>query len=517
MINKRVIKKFLNRKLEDWNCVKELTELEVWEELDLELPDEFHFKTTPWKHQAASFICGLHNKDFIFFLDMGLGKSLLVANILYLYALQGDLSGKTLILAPNEVGISEWEGQIEEHTDFTYTSLLGKKDEKWKLFDENDTDLYIISYDGLLSMLTALQPSKKKDDKTKKQQPVPKLVKKFTTAFQGLILDELHICKNMHTLAYRLCNYLAKNCDFRYGLTGTPFGRKPIDLWAQFFLIDRGETLGSTLGFFQECYFRKVGNGFGYEWQFDMAMEKKLHKAMRHKSLRYAEEELDSMPPKVYKTIKVPFSSEAYQYYELAHADLLESQGNYQMLKNSFMRKRQIVSGYVDFKDEEENRQRITFKENPRLDALMDYVTRTKPESKIVIFVEFTPSGDMIAERLTKAKFKFERLYSGTKDKIAAKNNFVNDTGCKILLANSKSGGVNLNLQVADHEVFYECPVSPIVRRQAEKRAPRGAKTKTTYIVDIMVKNSVDEDVWEFIKEGKDLFAALVEGKGGKR
>ncbi len=513
MINKRVIKEFLNRDLEDWNVVKELTELEVWEELDQELPADFRFKTSPWKHQAASFICGLHNKDFIFFLGMGAGKSSLVTNILSFYEQkQGALSGKTLILAPNEVGISEWEGQIEEHSDFTYTSLRGKKDEKWKLFEESEAQLYIISYDGLLSMITALAPSKNKKDKTKKQQPIPKLVKKFSTAFQGLVLDEIHLCKNSQTLAFRLCNAISKNCDFRYGLTGTPFGRKPVDLWSQFFLIDRGETLGSTLGFFRESYFRKVGNGFGYDYEFDRSMEKQLHKALRHKSIRYGEDELENRPPKIYKTIKVPFSSEAYQYYELAHADLLESQGNYELLKNSFMRKRQISAGFVSFKDEEENRLQIVFKENAKLDSLMDYVTRASIKDKVVIFVEFTPSGDMIAERLTKAGIKFERLYSGTKDKIAAKNTFVNDKDCKVLVANSRSGSVNLNLQCADHELFYESPVSPIVRAQAEKRAPRGSKTNTTFIVDFIVKNSVDEDVLEFIAEGKDLFKHIIDG-----
>ncbi|MCK5614365.1 DEAD/DEAH box helicase, partial [Candidatus Pacearchaeota archaeon] len=383
----------------------------------------------------------------------------------------------------------------------------------WKLFEENDTSFYIISYDGLLSMLTALTKSKNKKDTSKKRKPVAKLVKKFCVAFQGLVLDEIHFCKNHDTLAFRLCNQLSKNCDFRYGLTGTPFGRKPIDLWSQFFLIDRGETLSETLGFFREAYFEKVGNGFGYDWVFIKEMEEDLHQAMRHKSIRYAEEELDSMPPKVYKTIKVPFSSEAYSYYELAHSALVEAQGNYEMLKNAFIRKRQIVAGYVDFKDKDENRQRITFKENLRLDALVDYVMGIPPKAKGVIFVEFTPSGDMIAERLKKAGLKFERLYSGTKDKIAAKDTFVTDPECRWLLANSRSGGVNLNLQVADYELFYECPVSPIVRRQAEKRAPRGGKTKTTFIVDFMVKNSVDEDVLEFIREGKDLFQNLIEGE----
>lgn len=518
MIAKGAVNSFLSRDLEDWGVVKDMTEEEIWEELDGELPEDFLFETAPWKHQAASFICGLHNRDFLFLLDMGLGKSKTVVDILALYESTGELTGRTLILAPNEVGISSWEDQIEEHSTLPYTSLLGTQQEKWDLLETTNTPFYIISYDGLVSMLTAyVKATKKESNKTKKRKPVDKLVKKFSVMFQGLVLDEIHLAKNAQTLNYKLCNKIAANADFRYGLTGTPFGRDPIDLWAQFFLIDRGETLGATLGIFQEAYFSKVSNGFGYKWKFDEKMWEELHTAMRNKAIRYSENELDSMPPKVYIKRKVFFSSEAYTYYSQAKAGLVGARGDYTMIKNAFIRLRQIASGYIDFKDEDENRHRIVFKENPRLDDVMDYLACTPVDDKVVIFVEFTPSGDMIEERLKKAKIKYERLYSGTKDKTAAKNNFINDPKCKVLLANSKSGGVNLNLQVADHEYFYECPVSPITRAQAEKRAPRGGKTKTTFIADVLVVNSVDEDVWEFIREGKNLFDALVEGKGSIR
>ena len=515
MIAKGGVNNFLKRKLEDWHIVKDLTEEEVWEELDEELPLGFQFETVPWKHQAASFICGLHNKDFLFLLSMGLGKSKVVCDILALYSSTGELTGKTLIIAPNEVGISSWEDQIDEHSALCYTSLLGSQQQKWDLLENTNTPFYIISYDGLVAMLTSFVKANKNDkaDKKRKLKPVAKLVKKFSTQFEGLVLDEIHLCRNHQTLNYKLCNKIAANARFRYGLTGTPFGRDPIALWAQFFLIDRGDTLGETLGIFQAAYFRKESNGFGYKHIFDTKLEKKLHKTIRNKSIRYSETELDSMPPIVYIKRRVSFSSEAYEYYAKAKLGLLEARGNYELIKNAFVMLRTIVSGYLDFKDEEGNRERIVFKENPRLDDVMDYIGSIPEQDKIVVFIEFIASGDMIEDRLQKAKIGYERLDGKTKDKKGAKDGFINDPNCRVLITNSRSGGCNLNLQVADHEYFYECPVSPITRAQAEKRAPRGGKTKTTFIADVLVKNSVDEDIAEFIREGRDLFAAIVEGK----
>ena len=516
MIAKTAISKFLNRKLDNWEEVKELTELETWEAIDASVPSEFGFKTLPWLHQSISFLAGIENKEFLFLLDMGGGKSKCIMDVFSYYKETGEYTGKTLIMAPNDVSMDGWAEQIETHSDFTYTALMGDKDQKWKIFEESDTDFYIITYAGLLPMLSKLVQKLDKDGNEigkRELKPIDKLVKKFATSFQGIVPDEIHFCKNHQSLSYKLVNKIAKECTFRYGLTGTPMGRDPIDLWAQFFLIDRGETLGTTLGMYREVFFKKESSFFGSKWVFDNRMEEDLYRVMKHRSIRYSEEEFKDRPPKVYSTAHINFPSENYQYYEQAKNKLLSAKGDFQAIDNAYMRMRQIVSGYIDFKDDEGNRERIIFKENYRLDTLLDDIQNTPARAKIIVFVGFTPSGDMIEERLKKAKINYRRLYSKTKDKQKAVDDFKTDKKVKVLLTNYKSGGTALNLQVADWELFYESPESPIVRAQSEKRAPRGDKKRTTYIRDYVVKGSVDEDIMGFLKEGKDLFSSLIEGK----
>ncbi len=87
---------------------------------------------------------------------------------------------------------------------------------------------------------------------------------------------------------------------------------------------------------------------------------------------------------------------------------------------------------------------------------------------------------------------------------------------CRILVANSVSGGTGLNLQIANYVIFYESPVSPIHRLQAEWRCYRAGQTKAVFIYDLVVAESVDEKILEFIKEGKNLLSTLCspENKG---
>ena len=70
-----------------------------------------------------------------------------------------------------------------------------------------------------------------------------------------MILDESQRVKNEDTLNFDISNVISSKCDFTYLMTGTPFGRDPRDLWAQFYLMDRGETFGMNKSIFEQVYF----------------------------------------------------------------------------------------------------------------------------------------------------------------------------------------------------------------------------------------------------------------------
>ena len=143
---------------------------------------------------------------------------------------------------------------------------------------------------------------------------------------------------------------MSQSCSVKYDLTGTPFGRNPMDLWTQFYAIDRGATLGKTLGIFRECFFTtKINYWGGYEYTFDSKMEKKLYQVLKNRSLYYKDTECQDLPEQVFTDVVVSFPVDTHQYYKKVVEELIASKGNYQLMQNAFMRMRQIASGYMRY------------------------------------------------------------------------------------------------------------------------------------------------------------------------
>jgi SNF2 family DNA or RNA helicase len=261
----------------------------------------------------------------------------------------------------------------------------------------------------------------------------------------------------------------------------------------------------------------------GVDFTLKKEMESVLHDRIKNKSLRYSEEEANTLPPKVYITKTVEFPKTSRVYYNKAKKDLIDeirsiskTKGEeYAILKNTFVNLRMLTSGYIRYKNEEEGsteRIDIPFKENPKLDALEELIKETPDDSKIVVFFEYTASGKLIKERFNKLKIKYSFLAGETKDKDGACREFLENKKCKVFLANSKSGGVGLNLPIANYVIFLESPVSAITRKQSEKRCHRTGQEKTVFFIDIIMENSIDEKIMEYLEQGKYLFAKLIDG-----
>lgn len=508
MISKSAIDEFHNRNLEDWSWLKEVPESDI-QELLKDIAPDFSFKTKPYAHQLPCFVIGIKNSNFLFYLDPGTGKTLISISIIDYLKQQGKLKS-ALILSPNTSTVATWADQTKLHSDLSYIELTGTAEERWKLMDK-EADLFFLNYTGLQVMTTET----KKNQKTKKNGwvPIPQLIKKFQDKFNVVIYDESHYLKSRQSLNYEICNELSKTCEYRYGLSGTPFGRQIEDLWTQFHLIDRGETLGEFITLFRQAFFDvKVNKWGGYEYTFIKKYEKDLNKRLQNKSIRYAEEECNSLPDKIYKKIVIPFTAEGYEYYKHAVAGIIEAKGNITEIKNAFVRLRQITSGFLKYKNDEGEEIEIIFTENPKLDALCDFIQSLPEDEKVVVFNEYIKSGDLISERFKKLKIKHTRLFGGTKDKKDVKEVFLKDKNCRVFLANTIAGGTGIDgLQdVARYIIYFESPVSSIIRRQSEKRLHRSGQKKRTFIVDITVRNSIDERVLAYLKEGKDLFDALL-------
>lgn len=513
MISASALRAFLDRSLDSFDWIKECSEVDLDKAL-AELAPVPRFHLPPFKHQKACFLIGLSLPEFLYLLDLGLGKTKLVLDLISYRKLCGE-KPKALVLVPNVANIENWVIEIEIHAPkLSYVALEGSSLDKTEWLKE-DADLYITNYAGLVAMVSESIPHGKKHKWVVRKEKLQRVIDRINS----VAFDESTEFKNHLSLAYQACRDISAACYIRYALTGIPFGRNPHDLWSQFYVIDQGLTLGPTLGLFREAFFTKKRNFFGgpysFDYKFDKDKERRFHEVIKNRSIYYDEDECPDLPEKVFSKRFLTFPVDTYQYYKKVVESLRDRKHNMILVKNSFLQMRQLASGFLGYKEDVGGKTaKIVFADNPKLDELMRLVDELPPRKKMIIFHEYIFTGEVIAKELDKIGIGYARLWSGTKDPGQELRRFREVKSCRILECNNHSGAFGLNLQVANYVVFVESPVSPIVRKNAEKRAHRqGQKAKRVFYYDLVMRNSVDEKILGYLKEGRDLFDALIKGK----
>jgi superfamily II DNA or RNA helicase len=452
-----------------------------------------------WENYIAHGLCH-HNT----------GKSVLsIALILYFAKLKQNK--RVLVLVPNLINKSEWAREIVKHSPNTdYLILKGSTKEKWEALESTNALIVIETYVGMMRMVCDVVPHPKKDKQ--KWQISQSLIKRLMKYIDGLVLDESTSAKSKAKLPYRVCRQISKRVNLVFALSGTPFGRDPIDIWAQMYLVDEGETLGATLGLFREAFFHGKENYWGgTDWTIDKRKMPLLHDMLANRSIRYTADASD-LPKLVSITKYVSLPKDAKTYYLRARDKLIKLRGNYREAHNEFLRMRQISSGFLGYYDDDQGtKAEIEFTSNPKLDLLLSIIESIPRDRKILVFHDFVFSGSIISRELDAAGIGHVRLHK-TKNQDELLHKFDHDKNIQVFVLNT-AGAFGLNLQIARYGIFFESPLPVIMRKQMIRRFERQYSLhKKVFLYDLVVRNTVDEQILAFHKEGKELFTAIIEG-----
>lgn len=515
-IPKSAVKKFIARDRDDFREYKKLKYRQL-KKLKDDLPIKPPIWKKLWKHQRACFLIGVKCKKFFYNLDTGCGKTLLSISLVR-YFRKAHKTRPFMIIVPNRVNLYEWESEIRIHSPKSKCLLLDKTvAENWENLQKFNGSFCVITWGALRYLVCGKRESKKKSGN--EMVISDKHIRWLLKCLSGLIVDESTVSGGSASLDTRIVRRLSRVLEYVFLLTGTPFGKNPELLWSQMFLVDRGHSLGESLGLFRKAFFSEVPNPFSAfpDYVFNRSKKKLLHNFIAHRSIRYGATGLPACV-EVLKHVKIP--KEAYPHFDQAEKEFKEAlrgQGldSLQRIQSSFVRLRQISSGYVGFKDTaESSKVYFEFVENPKLEMLLSLLHDIIPSHKAIVFFDYVYTGKMLSNALKKQKIQHYLIQGGTKQQKEKLNSFKNDDNCRVLLLNNFCGGFGLNLQIAKYGIYFESPLSPITRLQTRRRFERqGSKHSTVFLYDLIMKGTKDVDILESLKEGVDLFEAIIEGK----
>lgn len=509
VISKQAVVDFLDRPLRDSAKAKRFTDAAL-DRMLAKVRPKLRFHTPPKTRHKVCILLGIKRPGYMHMLDLGLGKTYVYLMLLSHWIKSGKVK-RGLALVPNAGNIAGWIAEAKKHAPWLKVVGLDQTGAKARTAAlKSDADLVVCTYMGWCALIknTVYNETRKKNEWT-----IDHRAAKFEKLFQAVAFDEITYVMHRDSLFSRAAHRLSRKTYAHVGMTGTIFGKNPEAMWSQFYATDLGDTLGPTLGLYRAAFFNEVENQWsGWpEYKFDQRMKEDLARMIRHGSITYFAEECEDLPPlsKITKPIVLPPENFAYQKSLIAE---LKRAKTFTLKDNLWHRRRQLPSGYLTVRDPEGEDTTITFKDNPKMEVLIDTLNSIREDKKIIVYADYRKTGDLICERLAKEKIKYLRFYSKTRSKGKVLEQARLDPTVRVLVG-SKSIIYGHNLQEFSYIICYETPVDPKDLKQLMHRHHRVGQTKKCFMIYLVMKKTIDVEIMRSLKAGRNLYADIVGGR----
>lgn len=440
------------------------------------------------KYQKFSKKHILENKAAGLFLDMGLGKTVTTLDALNILMFDTFEIHKPLIVAPKFVAENTWakEAAKWDHLKhLKFSKILGDEKSRIKALKAK-ADVYIINRDNVPWLVTYYQS-------------------KFP--FDMLILDELTSFKSSKSMRFKALRLIRPKVKRVVGLTGTPAPNGLIDLWAQIFLLDRGERLGKKITDFRSKFFNERRNGhivYRYDAKKDVNVKEQIFGAISDICISMKASDYLELPGRIEHRVEIDFSPRMRREYDKFEMEcvleLLSEEAEVTAANAAALmgKLRQFSNGAIyGAKDPDTNRRPYYELHDQKLEALEELVEQANGEP-VLIFYSFQHDVARIKERLKAYNPITVKDDPDFQDKWNRKE-------IKVLLAHPASAGHGLNLQAGGNIIiWFSQDFNLEYDMQANARLDRQGQTKVVMIYRLVVADTVDEKVEESLTSKAD-------------
>ena len=451
----------------------------------IQLKDEYKSLLRMYQQQGIQWLYDLKNMNLNGILadDMGLGKTL---QVLVFYEQYVSKEKPSLIVCPSSL-MYNWMSEIEKFKiDVNAVCVTGMQEARKDIIKEN-YELYITTYDYLRRDVELYAPME----------------------FEYIILDEAQFIKNPKTKNAQSVKSLKSR--HRLALTGTPIENGLSELWSIFDFLLPGYLY--SLNYFTKNFEKPIQMG-------DEKRKSQLQKLVSPFILRRTKKQvLKDLPDKVEKDMWLNFSPEEKQLY-LANLAQVNEQLQQQLelekvdsilILAMMTRLRQICCEprmlYENYKGE-----------STKFSMCLDLIETLKENGKkVLLFSSFTSIFDSFIEEFNRRGIKYHMI-TGAVDKKKRKEEvdaFQSDDS-NVFLISLKAGGTGLNLTKAQAVIHFDPWWNVSAQNQATDRAYRIGQTKNVLVYQLLMKNTIEEKIYEMQKRKKAMSDLFVENsKGG--
>lgn len=451
----------------------------------IQLKDEYKSLLRMYQQQGIQWLYDLKNMNLNGILadDMGLGKTL---QVLVFYEQYVSKEKPSLIVCPSSL-MYNWMSEIEKFKiDVDAVCVTGTQDVRKDIIKENH-ELYITTYDYLRRDVELY----------------------MSMEFEYIVLDEAQFIKNPKTKNAQSVKSLKSK--HRLALTGTPIENGLSELWSIFDFLLPGYLY--SLNYFTKNFEKPIQMG-------DDKRQAQLQKLVSPFILRRTKKQvLKDLPDKVEKDLWLNLSPEEKQLYlanlaqvneqlqqqlELEKVDSILILAMMTRLRQICCEPRMLYENYTG--------------ESTKFKMCLDLIETLKEnDKKVLLFSSFTSIFDSFIEEFNRRGIKYHMI-TGAVDKKKRKEEvdaFQSDDS-NVFLISLKAGGTGLNLTKAQAVIHFDPWWNVSAQNQATDRAYRIGQTKNVLVYQLLMRNTIEEKIYEMQKRKKAMSDLFVENsKGG--
>ena len=426
-------------------------------------------------------------------LDPGLGKTAITLRVIELLRQRG-LAKRVLVVAPLRVIYSVWPGEIRKWGFPFSTSILhGSANQRRKAW-ETPADIHLINPEGIPWLMEEFRANVRR------------------AGWDFTVLDESTKFKSWSAARTKALRVLLPKLGARLELTGTPAPNHYGDLFAQLYLLDRGEALGKTLTKFRDqfCYLERGGQ-FN-RWAVRAGSETEIEARVAPLVLRMSALDHLDMPPLVTNPIWVDLPAGIQREYRRLEREMFAMFESMLTLMaatggGKYALCRSVANGGAYFLDEMTQERRAGYVHGAKVEAVQDLLEDLGGKPLLCAY-QYHHDRD----RLLKAFPGAPVISGGTSPQESTRIiDAWNRREIPILLVQPQAMSHGANMQAGGNDIcWFGLTDQPEIHTQFNARIWRQGVAGQVRIHYILARNTVDEAVYARLQDKDRSQAALL-------
>lgn len=307
--------------------------------------------------------------------------------------------------------------------------------------------------------------------------------------YDGILADEAHYLANEDSKCSQRMQYLRDTATWAIAMSGTPVSNMYPSLWAQYYWLDRGITLGSSMAEYKRKYFTGTNRKMEAKEGAGDAIAKQISRVTYFQTMQQAFPE--KIAP-IVQTVRVSMTAEQQRYYEELRvatlADVHAGTINLESAIKKLTKLSQVVQGFVITDEGQE-----VFFSSAKMDALTEMLHPQRgdfSDRRLLIWTNFRPELARIAQALERQGIPALQLHGDIAHPEQVRDAWNQDYRWRVMVGMIQMGiGINLNAPTCVNDrgepdrcsraVFFGYPWKVTQVEQSQDRINRGNQVET--------------------------------------